>query len=314
MMPMMRRLLLPCAALLLWWPIAASADVIVAIPPSVPGQGTPLQDAIDSAAPYDTVKIAIIGGEGGSFLETVVIDKPLTLEAQCDAAPPASIYGLCNPTTLSITANDVVVRCIRVLGGSVSTVDVTGSHRVKLDRVTTAGPPRGGSFDCGTGGSGIRIANSTRVSVSRCEVPGDGWSMGPYATAGIHLVGIPPDAKVEVSKSTSNGNAVGVLVEDSNDAPRGKFGVRIKRNVIASNAIGVQLRNSDRARIEHNLVSDPDGALPMAGIALDGASDENLLIKNVVSGSVTDVIDDGSSNCWRKTKFTTGAIPPGGCP
>ena len=54
---MMRRLLVLCAALLLWWPIAASAAIIVAIP----GEGTPLQDAIDSAAPYDTVKIATIG-------------------------------------------------------------------------------------------------------------------------------------------------------------------------------------------------------------------------------------------------------------
>ena len=313
MMPMMRRMLVTCAALLLSWPIAAGAAVIVAIPPSVPGEGTPLQDAIDSAAPYDTVKIATIGGEGGYFFETVVIDKPLTLEGSCQAAPPASIYGFCNPTTLAITASDVVVRCLRVLGGSVSTIDVADSSRVTLQRVIAAGPPQGASFECGTGGSGIRIANSTRVSVSRCAIPGD-WGMGGYATAGIHLVAIPPEAKVDVSRSRSDGNAIGILVEDSNDAPRGKFGVRLKRNVVGSNGVGVQLRNSDRARIEHNLASDPVGALPAAGIALDGTSDENVLINNVISGSATDVIDDGSSNCWRKTTFATGTIPPGGCP
>jgi parallel beta-helix repeat protein len=310
-MRVMRRVLVSsAAAFLLYSPIAAGAATIF-VHPSPDGEGTPLQDAIDGAAPYDTLKLVTIGGAGAYFFETVVIDKPLVLEGNCDAAPPASIYGLCNPTTLTIAADDVTVRCLRTLGGTVSSIDVDGRTRVTLDRVQAEGPYAG--HGCGMGGSGIRIANSSRVKVSRCAVP-DGNGAGWLTTAGIHLVALPPDAKVEVTKSRTVGNAVGILVEDSNDVPGHKFSVRLKNNVIDSNDVGIQLRNTDRARIEKNVVSDPYDALPTAGIALDATSDENLLVKNAVSGSVTDVSDDGSSNCWRRTTFTTGTLPADGCP
>ena len=41
-------------------------------------------------------------------------------------------------------------------------------------------------------------------------------------------------------------------------------------------------------------------------------SDGNVIAGNSIEENVTDVLDNGSGNCWRNNHFTTGSVPP--CP
>jgi len=291
--------------------VASSSASLAAVIVALPGPGTPLQDAVDSAAPGDTVQLITIDGVGARYFETVAVDKPITLRGSC--VSPAEILGRCDaPIALNILSDDVSVTCVHVSGGSDTTINVDGRTHVIFDRVTASGPPPG--LGCGGGRIGIRVAASTDVKVSRCSVPNPATTAAGYAGAGIQLQLIPADAKVELLRTSSAGSEVGVLIEDSTDTPEGRTGIQLTKNRIASNRIGIQLLDADGVRIDRNTVNDPLGTSPIAGIVADADSSENRLIGNTVSGSTMDVVDNGTSNCWHRTMFVTGSIPAGGCP
>src|SRR5262245_15926266 len=94
-----------------------------------PGPGTPLQDAIDSALPRDTIKLT-----PGIYGEAVVVDKPLRLIGpRRGVLVPAVIDAGCAATAaLTIGADDVRVQRISVTRGSFYTVDVEDRDGVLL--------------------------------------------------------------------------------------------------------------------------------------------------------------------------------------
>src|SRR5262249_12690450 len=67
------------------------------------------------------------------------------------------------------------------------------------------------------------------------------------------------------------------------------------------------------SRVQASYINALDGTTPNAGIHLDAASSDNGIFTNNISGYNTDVLDDGTNNCWRRNTFITGSIPSSGC-
>jgi nitrous oxidase accessory protein NosD len=261
-----------------------------------PGPGTPLQDAIDAASPGDTLRIA-----GGGYPEAIVINKPLRLfgppNTYLDAAPqPATIDAGCAPATTGITvaANDVAIRDLRVITFTDYGIDVQGRNAVKIRNVLLL--PNCGTPPLAT----INVAASTRVTLD-----GD-WAVG-FSVAGppaIRLSSLAAGAKVRVQRTIAGDHTVGIAIDDC--APRS---VLVSRSYANFNLdTGIRLQNSDGIVIKRTQVQSN----PTNGIVIDAASDDNLLVGNNVNGSTTDVSDAGTGNCWKKNSFTTGTVPS--CP
>lgn len=262
-----------------------------------PGPGTPVQDAIDAASPGDTIRLA-----GGGYPEAVVITKALHLYGPAgtylDANPqPAVIEAGCTGSTTGITvaANDVVIRDLRVIEFTDYGIDVQGRDKVKLQNVLTLPNCLGD-----TPLAGVHVAASTRVKLE------SGWidALTDPGAPAIHLSALAERANVRLHRTVAGGHAVGILVDGC--APRS---VQISRSYANFNLeTGILLQNSDGILVKHCQVQFNS----TNGIAVDAASDGNRLIANDVGGSATDVSDAGTGNCWTKNTFTTGGVP--GCP
>lgn len=109
------------------------------------------------------------------------------------------------------------------------------------------------------------------------------------------------------------GNNRGIIAEDSADASGRALGVRVQKVTIVSNATGIFVHNSDGVRIDGNIVNDARGSGTTVGIEVDGTSDDNLIKGNSFVDATTDVIDNGTSNCWVGNTVGTGTVPSGGC-
>ncbi|MBM4266164.1 MAG: hypothetical protein FJ144_06035 [Deltaproteobacteria bacterium] len=256
------------------------------------GSGTPLQDAIDDADPGDVLRL------DGVFFESIVIDKPLRLLG------PAAIDPGCGPANVvEIASDDVELNRIVAYGGSHATIDIEGRDDVKLTKVFVVSQPFGGG--CADAEYGIRIFDSTDVSLSGCETVRSGPGH-VYSGAFIYVGGIQDDANVRVRKSFSNyENTVGILVEDSSDVPTfGGLGVILRGNAIVSSVRGILLRNSDGVLVSRNRSDGND----VTGIEVDATSNNNRLEGNRAHQNGLDVLDDGSGNCWRRNDFDTGTV------
>lgn len=274
-----------------------------------PGPGTPIQDAIDAASPGDTVRLGDGGAPIGVYNEAIVIDKrlrlvgPVARNVWLEAGCGASI-------AMDIRADRVTVARIgQIRGGNFFTINIEDRDRVTLRNVIAL-------EGCGTAEYGINVFNSTRVTLDHAAahgaVPGNPPPGTTYADAGIYIGGIPADGRARLLRNFSIGNVRGLIVEDSTDAPGGAIGVSVRRGGFNGNGTGILLHNSDGVRLSHVGVLGPSG--PSVGIELDAGSDDNRVLFAAVGGNLTDVIDNGSSNCWKGTSFTTGSIPTGGCP
>jgi nitrous oxidase accessory protein NosD len=273
-----------------------------------PGVGT-LQAAIDAASPGDTLKL-----EFGTYTGAVDIDKSLNIVGPAhEFGNPASalIDAECLATAaLQITADEVKIQRVTVRGGSFYTIDIDGRTDVQLKEVV----PLEGAFGCGGVEYGINIFNSSGVKIINCDVIGDnnGYTgVNGYVDAGIYIGGIPSDGKVSVKKSFVIGNNRGVIVEDS--APVGSGSIRVQKCGIAGNDTGIFVGNSDGVRILANAVNDGQNSGALVGIELDATSDDNVIKKNSFMNAVTDILDNGTSNCWINNTFVTGTLPPDGC-
>jgi len=277
----------------LWLLCGVSAATILV----VPGPGTPVQDAIDAAAPGDTIKLA-----GGSYAESVTITKPLRLVGPSHTwlsgePQPAAIVPGCGGSTTGVTvaADHVTIRDLRVASFTDYGIDVTGRNRVSVRNVLVAP-------NCGNDAplASINVEGSTRVKVEQGWVSGFADDDGPA----LRLKSIPAGGKVRVHRIFAGRHAIGFLVEDC--APGS---VTLSANSANFNfATGILARNADGILLKKNVVSEN----PVSGIELDAVSEGNRLVANAISGSATDVIDAGTGNCWKNNTFSTGSVPP--CP
>ena len=272
--------------------IAAHGATVV-VPP---GPGTPVQDAIDAASPGDTIRLMV-----GTYPEHLFINKSIRLRGvrgtSVDPNGTTKVGGGCGGlnATIRIIAQDVQLQGLQVLGDTPGGVDLLG-NRIKLTDIFV-------SSECpGVTVALFNIEQGWHVKLSRL------WAVGsPFfdqnIPAGIRIADIVPNGYVRLSKSASAHNEIGVLLDNV-----GSGAVRLTRSAVNFNDRGIVLQNADGAIVNGNeLVDDTT-----SGIEIDAASSGNVILGNRISGSVTDVADAGSGNCWRRNSFTTGTVAP--CP
>jgi hypothetical protein len=208
-----------------------------------------------------------------------------------------NLVGSCAATpVITIAADSVQVRGITIVGDSGGGIDVTGRTNVKLkDMFVASNCPR-------VVAPAINIEDSTRVTMNHVWAAGAGNR--PVGPVGIRIADTLADGRVRLATSIAGGYDVGVLLE--NDATGS---VLISQNYINFSYKGVVLKNTTGATVEHNRQIHSNTT---SGIEIDATSTDNLIPANNIAGSVTDVLDSGTGNCWRKNVFTTGSVPA--CP
>jgi copper-binding protein NosD len=277
-------------AVLLCAPLAHGRTI--AVPP---GPGTPVQDAIDAANPGDTIRLSV-----GLYPEHLVITKSIKIRGVASAAvdPNATTgIGACGFTgapTIGIYADRVQLRSLAVGSDHTGGVQIDGDH-VKLVDVFV-----------GTGGCEVFSAPLVDVEFSNYVTLSKVWATAPPVEnlpAGIRIANVQQQAHIRVFKSVAGHNDIGILLENA-----GPQAVRVYSSDVNFNDRGIVLRGTTGASVHHNKLVDNVAV----GIGLDAASSQNAIVSNRVSGSATDVVDDGTSNCWRNNTFTTGSVPS--CP
>jgi len=274
-----------------------------------PGPGTPVQDAINAAAPGDTVLLA-----AGNYPEAVVVDKRLHLRGAGNIHTALSyIDAGCNaPTALTIAADDVTVQGLFAHSGTVSAISVQNRHRVRFKVVGAVAYGAGTGLGCGTELYGFDVSQSTRVKISDSALYGSIFgapgTMG-FLTAGIYLHDLAPRAGINIERTFSTGHVNGFVIENA----MGPAAVRIHHDYTAAHDTGILLKNSSHIRVQSSYVNALDNTSPIVGIHLDATSSDNGIFTNNVSGYNTDVLDDGTNNCWRGNTFITGSVPSSGC-
>ena len=285
--------LLAAAALLLGATAANAATIFV-----TPGPGTPVQDAIDAAAPGDTVRLA-----GGGYPESITITKALKLAGPpgtfLDSHPQAAVIAAgCGDAATGITviADGVKIRDLRVITYGMFGIDVTGRNGFKLQNVLML-PNCPATHPLYS----LNVAASARVKIDNSWIDAVGGAVGEVA---IHLGGITARNGVRMTRTVAGGHDFGVLVEGCTERS-----VSISKSYVNyNNVTGIQLQNSDGIELKKNQVANNT----TNGIAVDAGSDDNRITGNDVSGSATDVSDAGTGNCWKKNTYTTGSVPS--CP
>lgn len=268
----------------------------------VPGPGTPLQDAIDAAAPGDRLKV-----QSGTYAEAIAIDKPLVV-----VGPLSIDAGCAVPSAVTITADRVQLRGVAIRGGSSAAVTVSGADRVTL--MVGAYPT------CPGVQRAISAEQTTRLLVKKSSTYA--WDVTEniaadcasplqqgerqFAEAAVVVASAPAAAGNRIQHSTFCNPRTGVLVTGSAGSPKGQPALKIQSSgLYYANDGGVTLQDADDVAIVGNLIYGPIGLAP-TGIALDATSDDNVIQGNVIEDFVQDVQDLGTRNCWRRNTYETG--------
>jgi hypothetical protein len=280
-----------CALLVATTGLAATIDV-------VPGPGTPVQDAIDAAAESDTVRLA-----EGEYPEAVVIAKRLRLRGTGNAR---LVGDGATPTTVAIVASGVTVEKLSVVGEA-ATISFQGPGRVRLQRLYVS---CGGNL-YSPSGTAISVAGapgSDDVQIKRVEQGHDCQIM-------IAAEGFEPGDRVLIDRNSNvTASEAAIRVIDSAGAKTRILGNRVQSGNAFSppaSSTAIDLVNSAGARIQRNTLSVSGAPGLGAGIRVDATSNGNLVVRNSVQGYANDLLDLGTSNCWRANFFTSGTDP--GC-
>lgn len=284
----MRTILGPMV-LLLAATIARGATVIVP-----PGPGTPVQDAINVANPGDTIRLT-----NALYPEHLQITKGIKLRGvrstSVEAGQTTQLGGGCGiGPTIDVQADGVQIRGIQVLADHLGGVDISFRDRIKLTDVFVSSQCANLSVPL------VNVDSSLRVKLKQV------WGAGSVVQAipaSIRIANINQDGRVRLTKCIAGGGEIGLLLENN-----GIRAVRVGASAINLNQRGLVLQNTQRAVIDHNKMINNS----LSGIELDATSSGNLLIRNEISGSPTDVSDAGAQNCWRNDLYTTGNVPA--CP
>lgn len=291
----MARLTFPLTtgSILLSGMLAAAATVIVP-----PGPGTPIQDAINAANPGDTIRLLL-----GNYAEHLVVDKPVRIRgvrSRSDQQQPGTtlLSGSCAPgPVVRVASDNVKLRGILIVQELEGGVDVVGHTRVKMHDLFAISNCPGGSV-----APDYNVEVSTRVRMTKFwGTADDNLRHG----IGVRIAGTPAGGSVVLGGASIFGHhEIGVLLVD-NEAKS----VTVSGNYVNGNDRGIVLQNTIEALVSRNLQVQQNVT---AGIDLDASSTGNQIIGNTIGGSITDVVDAGSGNCWRGNTFATGSVPA--CP
>ncbi len=290
-------------------PASAREEVVV-----MPGPGTPLQDAIDAAAPGTRIVLTPSGTTDADYIfrESIVIDKPLELVIKWDPSRSIGILPPCDAEhAVRITADDVrfnssSIGSLYLRGGTVATLDVSGARRLVLRNLF----PQAIRADCpSTATYAVRIDGSSRVTMT-------GGIMSGGQAAAIRISQIPEEGRVVLRRVWAWSAPVGFLLEDIAVPARRRDAFLLKNVETNFTDTGVLMRNVAGVRLSASGIYNSR----VVGIHLDPTATGNAMLRNLVwppfeppPGAV-DVLDEGSGNCWSRNRFTTGAVVQGPCP
>lgn len=276
---------------------AATVDVF-------PGVGTPLQDAIDAAAPGDNLVL-----HAGTFTEAIVISKSLKLYAALGAQPVIDA-GSSGGFAVDIDADDVSMKGsgsygrandnpITIKCGAAGGVRIHNRTRVRLKQVR-AGTL--GGCDVHTVPVGLDILGSTQLKLTRVDM---------FGAIACHVRQEAAGSKIVMKRMFCSGNTAGAVFEDiAPGAVPGGAGIKVIGGTFVGAEIssldGMDLINADGILMKKNVMT-PGGSLGL-GLTLDAGSDNNLIVKNYTIDGATDA---GSGNCWRDNQ---GPGLPTSCP
>ncbi len=253
-----------------------------------PRPGTPIQDAIDAAAPGDRIRIL-----AGSYPEHLVVGKPLTIIGYGAAGGVPVVDAGCGVgIAFDIHASNVKVRNVMVRGGTTSGVDASATDKLTLNRIIVL-------QDC-SASYGIRVTNGSHLTLTRNLV--DVGTRPQWLAAALAL--IAPNGPAKVSGNQVRGGVDGILVSQAVLPPGSRSGAAVIGNTVAGNDVGILLSSSSAVRVQRNTVTVNDDR----GIQADAGTHDAFLVSNVASGNGLDVLDEGTANCWHRNVYTTGSV------
>jgi len=244
-----------------------------------------LKNALTSANSGDVLHI-----HAGVYPEHVTINTSnLTLRSAGDGE--VTVDGTCStPTTMDVRADGTTIRGLRVIGASQNSPIEINFSRVATGRVLNSMV----EDTCGNAEYGVNVLLSHTIQVIGNTATG-------FGDAGIYIGAITSTQRgpLVIQGNESYGNHRGIIVENSSG---GKIRV-IGNDVHDNQTTGIWITNSDRVRVESNLVQDNS----YSGIELDSLSDRNVIKGNTASGHTYDLANDAGNtgNCWVANDYTT---------
>jgi parallel beta-helix repeat protein len=250
-----------------------------------------LSRAIHRADPGDRLVI-----HGGLYREEVVVGKRLSLVAAAGDTP--TIDATCDSlTAVHVSANGVLLRGLRVIGGTYYEVDSKFVRNATLRHIRMRDT-------CGNALYGVNVYQSGPVLVARSTASG-------FEDAGIYVGGIS-DGPVTVWRNTTFDNNRGILIEDVDTNT-----VRVGNNISRANDLpglgppsGIWLNAAAGVEVVGNTFTGNDDY----GIDIDTDSSNNEVRGNTATGNGTlDIRDRGTGNCFSDNVYGTSApatLPP----
>ena len=300
------RVLVTMIVALVGTPTLGSAAVTV-VPP---GTGT-LQAAIDAASPGDV--LVLRPGDrfdpGTYYRGPVTITKKLKLVAlRAYGSPADQIFAridaeCASAAAVDIAADDVQLRGILILGGTTHGLRIVGRSGIRLGGTGSRGQVSV-TNTCNAPGPGIEID-------AVGDLKGDSVASGDFPV-GTRIANLAVGARVRMVRSAGDVRATtGLLL--ANIAPGT---LRLKRCQAAFPIdAGILLQNADGVLVERCVIF---GSSTSRGIVADADSDDNQITRNEFRDNLVDVVDDGTSNCWKANFDPDGPLSGNpstlGCP
>jgi parallel beta-helix repeat protein len=245
-----------------------------------------LSNKIDRAKPGDRLVV-----HKGTYRGPVQVDKRLRIvgkkkKKRKRSRKPVIGSGCGTPTGVSVTADGVSLRRLKIRGGGFISLD--------MSRIDTGKARQLRLLDACDAEYGLNVFNSGAL-----QLIGNRAS-GGYVDAGLYVGGITntDGNTLLIQDNESFGNNRGLIVEDSLLATQD---IQVVGNDLHDNTIGgfgaptgIFVHNSDGVTFTGNVAAD-NGAY---GIHLDGDSDLNRLFDNTFTGNgVDNVLNQGDGNC-----------------
>lgn len=278
--------------------IACAGLAVVLMPAHAPAATThvypgpnAIQNAIDQADPGDTLVI-----HGGRYPERIDVDKRLDLVAAPNVTPV--IAGGCNGAiTVDVTANGVLLRGLKVIGGQGFEVDATFVRNITLRRLVL-------TDTCGGAEYGVNLYQTGSVLVAKTRA-------SRFEDAGIYVGGID-DGPVMVRRNVTFQNNRGILIEEVQPDTVKVLYNRSSHNQMAGfgTPSGIWLHQADGTVVGWNTFHGNGDY----GIHLDPGSGGNVIRGNTATeNDQLDILDEGPGNCFQNNTYGTSqpaTLPP----
>jgi hypothetical protein len=275
---------------------AAFANAIVSAAVIPVPAGTSIQDAIDAAAPGDTLVL-----EFGTYPGAVVVNKSLRILGRGIAI----IDPLGAAVALEVTADNVTIAVRPNHVGDALAIGAPGSCPtdaiIRVSGVTGLRMRDVHDRDACAGltAIGLDITNVTNSQFRGIGVRGQ--------EVGIRVRQIAERAGVKLIACGGQSNTIGGLFEDiAPGAARRGLGLRVKSSFITPAVYGepyataLRLVNADRSIFAHAFLT--------GDVELDAASDNNIIRNGILAydGVVTDA---GTGNCFLGNEGIPNSCP-----